>query len=134
MALRFVLATFFVCVGIDHFVHKAFYLTIMPPYVPLHLECVYVSGVCEIVLGLMLAIPQTCRLAGWGLILLLITVFPANIHVYMHQELVPLSPTAHLLRLPLQGVLIVWAYWYTRPDRRAAPKGNSEQAGVETKR
>ena len=53
----------------------------------------------------------------------LIAVFPANIYLYQHQELMPnMSPTAQLVRLPLQAVLIAWAYWYTRPDRpRSAP-------------
>jgi uncharacterized membrane protein len=54
------------------------------------------------------------RLAAWGIIALLIAVFPANIHVYQHQELFPLPWFVHLLRLPLQGVLILWAFAYTR--------------------
>jgi uncharacterized membrane protein len=84
---------------------------------------VYVSGVFEIALGAMLLVRKWARLAGWGLIFLLIAVFPANIYVYQHQDLFPgLSPVLHLMRLPLQGVLILWAYWYTRPDRPAEVK------------
>ena len=88
----------------------------MPPYLPLHLELVYLSGFFEIALGLLLLVPRFSRLAAWGIVSLLIAVFPANIFLYEHQELVPASPTAHLLRLPLQGVFILWAFWHTRPE------------------
>ena len=86
----------------------------MPPYLPFHRELVYSSGVFEIVLGLLLLIPQTTRLAAWGLIALLIAVFPANIFMFQHQELFQISPVVLLLRLPLQGVLLFWAWIYTR--------------------
>jgi uncharacterized membrane protein len=60
---------------------------------------------------------------------LLIAVFPANIYLYQHQELMPdVSPTTQLVRLPLQGVLIAWAYWYTRPDRPRSAQLASEPA------
>jgi uncharacterized membrane protein len=54
-------------------------------------------------------------LAAWGIFLLLIAVFPANIYLYQHQELLSAPPILHLLRLPLQGVFLLWAYWHTRP-------------------
>jgi len=114
---RYVFAIFFVSAGFLHFTNPDFYLKIMPPYIPLHLELVYLSGVAEILLGAMLMFSDLQRVAGWGLILLLIAVFPANIYAYQHQEVLPGSPLLHLLRLPLQGLLILWAYWYTRPDR-----------------
>jgi uncharacterized membrane protein len=120
---RYLFGLLFVLAGVLHFVRPGFYLKIMPPYLPLHLELVYLSGVFEVVLGAMLLFKRWARLAGWGLILLLIAVFPANIYLYQHQDLAPLSPTLHLLRLPLQAVLILWAYWYTRPDRQ--PSGIS---------
>jgi uncharacterized membrane protein len=60
-------------------------------------------------------VPKTSRFAAWGLIALLIAVFPANIYDYQNRESFPqLPPLAHLLRLPMQGVLILWAYVYTR--------------------
>jgi len=114
---RYVLAAFFVAAGFRHFAIPDFYLKIMPPYIPGHLAMVNLSGVAEILLGAMLMFSDLQRIAGWGLILLLIAVFPANIYVYQHQEVIPASPLLHLLRLPLQGLLILWAYWYTRPDR-----------------
>lgn len=113
---RYIFGVLFIAAGILHFVRLDFYLKIMPPYLPYHLELVYVSGVFESLLGAMLLIKPVTRLAAWGLILLLIAVFPANIYAYQHQDLVLVPPLLHFLRLPLQAVLILWAYWYTRPD------------------
>ena len=112
---KFVLAIFLIGAGITHFVNPAFFLKIMPPYLPLHKELVLVSGIFEVLLGVLLLVPPYSRWAAWGIVALLIAVFPANLYVFQHQELIPASPLVHLLRLPLQGVFIVWAYWYTRP-------------------
>ncbi len=109
------LAIFMIGAGVMHFVNPAFFLNIMPPYLPLHKELVLISGVCELLSGVLLLVPAYSRWAAWGIIALLIAVFPANLHVFQHQELLPAPPLVHLLRLPLQGVFIVWAYWYTRP-------------------
>ncbi|MFO0944993.1 MAG: DoxX family protein [Planctomycetota bacterium] len=115
--IKFLFAAFFVLAGVGHFANPNFFLKIMPPYLPWHLELVYLSGAFEILLGLMLLIPPLQRWAAWGLIALLIAVFPANIYLFQNQHLLPASPTLHLLRLPFQGVLILWAYAYTRPPR-----------------
>ncbi len=111
---RWLLVALMIGAGVMHFVRPGFFLKIMPPYVPYPLEVVYLSGVCEIALGVLLLIPRYRRLAGWGIIALLIAVFPANIYVYQHQEIVPASPALHLFRLFLQGVFILMAYWQTR--------------------
>jgi uncharacterized membrane protein len=111
---RHALAMLLVGAGVLHLVNPAFYLRIMPPYLPWPLELVYLSGLFEIGLGLLLLVPRFARLASWGIIALLIAVFPANIHVYLHQDLFPAPPLLHLLRLPLQALLILWAYWHTR--------------------
>jgi len=122
--LKFIFASFFIFAGITHFTREPFFLKLMPDYVPadLHLPAVHLSGVFEIVLGLLLLIPKTTRLAGWGLIALLVAVFPANIYAYQHQEeIFPGSdPTLQLIRLPLQALLIAWAYWYTRDGKPKA--------------
>lgn len=104
--------------GMMHFVNSEFFLKIVPPYLPLHKELVLLSGVCEILLGVLLLVPRYSRLAAWGIIALLIAVFPANVYLYQNQDILPASPIIHLLRLPLQGVLIIWAYWYTRPAEK----------------
>lgn len=103
-----------------HFVRPDFYLKIMPPYLPWHLELVYLSGFFEAALGLLLLIPRFSRLAAWGIIALLIAVFPANIYVYQHQDVLPAPPLVHLLRLLLQAVLILWAWWHTKPNHEKA--------------
>ena len=110
---QWLLSLLMVFAGVMHFVNPAFFLKIMPPYLPFHWELVHVSGVCEVVLGILLLIPRFSRFAAWGIIALLIAVFPANIYLYQHQEIVPASPTVHFLRLLLQGVLIGMAYWHT---------------------
>lgn len=112
---KYVLAVFMICAGMMHFVSPEFYMKIMPPYLPLHRELVYLSGICEIVSGILLLIPRYARLAAWGIIALLIAVFPANIYLYQNQEVLSAPPLFHLLRLPIQAVLITWAYWHTRP-------------------
>ena len=112
---RYLLVILFVVAGANHFLHTDFYVSIMPPYLPWHLELVYISGVAEMSLGLLLLLRRWSVYAGWGLIALLIAVFPANIHMALHPELYPTLSTLGLwLRLPLQGVLMWWAYRYTR--------------------
>ena len=90
----------------------------MPPYLPWPAALVYVSGAAEFVLGVMLCIRHTERLAAWGLIALIVAVPPANLHMAIHADLYPqYSPAILWVRLPLQGALIAWAFWYTRPRR-----------------
>lgn len=118
-AMQFFLALFFVGAGLNHFLNVDFYVGIMPPYLPYHRELVLLSGGVELLLGGALLVPPLTRMAAWGLIALLIAVFPANIHMALNPQLYPETPEVALwLRLPLQGVFILWAYWYTRPARR----------------
>lgn len=106
---------FFIGAGLNHFISTDFYLSIMPPYLPWHLPLVYASGVAETALGALLLVRRWSRIAAWGLILLLIAVFPANLHMALNAHLHPqFSPLLLWLRLPLQGLLIAWAYLYTR--------------------
>ena len=124
---KLVLAILLICAGTVHFLKPAFFLKIMPPYLPLHLELVYLSGVFEFVLGICLLIPRSSRFAAWGIIALLIAVFPANIYLYQHQEIVPASPNVHLLRLLFQGVLILMAFWHTRKNESV---GHSDSVDI----
>lgn len=87
----------------------------MPPYLPWHSAMIVISGIAEIVLGFCLVINSLSRPAAWGLIALLIAIFPVHIHMLTHSELYPDIPVAILwLRIALQAVLILWAFWYTR--------------------
>jgi uncharacterized membrane protein len=113
---RWLLAIFLVFAGINHFRDSAFYLKMMPPYIPWHGAMVAISGVAEVLLGVALLIsewwPRCRRLAGWGIIALLVAVFPANVYMYQHQELFAnYEPLVLLIRLPLQAVMIAWAWW-----------------------
>jgi len=115
------LAVAFVFAGSNHFVNPDFFVAIMPPYLPAHLELVYLSGVFEIAGGIGVLIPRVRSLAGWGLVALLVAVFPANLHMALNPEsFSDVSPGALYTRLPIQVLLIAWAYWATRPDAPAA--------------
>ena len=116
LALKLLLALVFVVAGVNHFVSEAFYLRMMPPYLPAHRLLVFWSGVAEVALGLLLLIPRFTRLSAWGLIALLVAVFPANMQMALNPALFPeFSPAVLWLRLPLQAVLVFWAHWFTRP-------------------
>ncbi len=112
----YVLGSLFVAAGANHFLKKSFYVRIMPPYIPLPRLMVEASGVCEMGLGAAILWPRFRRRAAWGLIALLAAVFPANVHMALHPEQFPeFKPALLWGRLPLQGVLVAWAYWHTRP-------------------
>jgi uncharacterized membrane protein len=111
---KWIFGVAFIVAGVLHFVRPEWYMKIMPPYLPWRRPLVLISGVAEVGLGALLLVPRFSAIAAWGLIALLIAIFPANIYVYQHQEILPASPLFHLLRLPLQGLLILWAWVYTR--------------------
>lgn len=127
LGMRFLLAAFMVMAGWGHFTNTAFYMAIMPPYLPAHLALVYISGVCEILGGVGLLIPQTRRAAAWGLVALFLAVFPANIHMAVN-DIRPggladadFAPAMQYLRWPLQLVFLAWAYWFTKADATPEP-------------
>ena len=110
-----IMGLFYISVGVEHFMDPYWFLQIVPPYLPYKIELVYISGFLEIVLGVMLLIPKTRVYAGWGLIMLLIAVYPANI--YLAQTNGAAMNTTPLIawgRLPFQFVFIGLAYWHTK--------------------
>jgi uncharacterized membrane protein len=114
---RTILAALFLVSGLLHFIAPRMYLHIMPPYLPRHLVLVYMSGAAEIFGGLGLLIPATRPAAAWGLVALLIAVWPANIYMAIAHRPIPgiLGQNwAQWLRVPLQIPLIYWAWIYTR--------------------
>lgn len=108
----------YIAVGITHFVNPDFFLNIMPPYLPFHLELVYLSGLIEIILGTLLMIKSYQIYAAWGLMALLIAVYPANIYLAFNegpQQALGVSQLmAAWIRLPLQFVFLGIAYWHTK--------------------
>ena len=113
---RVVIALAFIGAGLNHFLNEQFYVAIMPPYLPAHLELVYISGVFEVAGGIGLLITRLRKTAGYGLMLLTLAVFPANFHMALHPELYVeiASATALTIRLPLQLVILAWLYWVSR--------------------
>jgi uncharacterized membrane protein len=114
--LLWLMAAFYVFAGAMHFVRPDVYLPMMPPYLPWHMPLILISGAAEIILGLAVLSARLRPYAAWGIILLLVAVFPANIHIALNN--VPLFGAAegagvlNWVRLPLQGVLALWAWWY----------------------
>ena len=113
------MAAIYVAAGINHFVNPVFYKNIMPPWLPWHYPLITISGAAEIVLGLLLLPVATRKWAAWGIIALLIAVFPANVQMMINyqQQQNPYWWLA-ILRLPLQLLLIWWAYQFARNKRR----------------
>ena len=105
---------FYVLVGIKHFIDPNFFLAIVPPYLPYHLELVYISGLFEILFGVMILLPKYRYWGSVGLILLLIAVFPANIYLFQSveaQKAIGATQEIATWRLPVQGIFILVAYW-----------------------
>tara|TARA_Y100000814_G_C12245425_1_gene373109 strand:- start:12 stop:401 length:390 start_codon:yes stop_codon:yes gene_type:complete len=114
----YLMAYFYIKIGLDHFVSPGYYMNIMPPYLPFHIELVYISGAFEVILGSMLLFRSTRFYAGWGLILLLIAVYPANIYLAFNEKPQKSIEISHFLaswiRLPLQFLFIALAYWHSK--------------------
>ena len=116
---RLTMGLIYMGAGVSHFLLTPSFVAIVPDYLPAHHELVYLSGIAEIAGGLGVLIPATRRSAAWGLVALLIAVFPANL--WMAQQAVrfrPIPGWALWARLPFQLPLIAWAWRYTRPERR----------------
>jgi uncharacterized membrane protein len=118
--LLVVASVLYVFAGVFHFVETGSYLKIMPPWIPWHLAMVYISGAAEIAGGIGLLIPGLRRAAAWGLVALLIAVFPANIYMAVNNVQITTNPIPAVLlwaRLLLQAVLIWWVLWASQPTQ-----------------
>lgn len=111
------MAALYVAAGAYHFINPGFYKKIMPPYLPWHYPLIYISGICEIVFGIFLLPLATRRLAAWGIIILLIAVFPANIQMMLNYK-AEHDPDLWIaiVRLPLQPLLIWWAWQFAKKN------------------
>jgi len=126
--LLYVLGPAFVVAGVLHFIVPELYVQIVPPTFPAPLALVYLSGLAEIAVGIGLLIPRTRQHAAWATVALLLAIFPANVYMATHGIVIEGMPGGgdpsefvRWGRLPLQGVLILWALWYTR-----SPEGQGE--------
>ena len=112
--LLFPMAFFYIYAGYSHFKKAWFFHKITPPLLqPWKKQINTIVGIAEIAGGIGLLIPPTRSAAAIGIILLLIAVFPANIYMLTSKGAGMKIKTWFLwLRLPLQLVLLAWAYWY----------------------
>ena len=109
------MSLFYISIGIDHFRRPYWYERIVPPFLNYKYELVLISGFIEIVLGLLLLSPKSRFIAGWGLILLLIAVFPANIYLAQtNGSALNTTPFIAWCRLPFQFIFIFIAYKHTK--------------------
>ena len=109
-------ALFYISVGVKHFTNYDFFEAIVPPVLEFKSEIIYISGVIEIVLGLLLCFKKTRHKASWGIFLLLIIVFPANLYLYFSdvpREALGISIKQAFIRLPFQIPLLIIAYWHS---------------------
>lgn len=125
-SLLWLMGVFYIVAGTMHFVSPDTYMPMIPPYLPWHRELIFVSGVAEVLCGVGVLWAPTRRLAAWATIALLVAVFPANVHIAWNN--VPLFGRSegagiwNWVRLPFQAVLILWAYWYARPEEALQAK------------
>lgn len=104
-------------VGVKHFTNTDFFVSIVPASINLKKEVVLISGFIEVLLGVLLLFNKTRKLAAWGIILLLISVFPANIYLYFSEfarEKISISKNQALFRIPFQIPLVIISYWHSK--------------------
>ncbi len=123
--LRYALAATMMSVGALHFAIPGWFTSIVPAVLPAPRLLVLVSGFFEILGGAGLLVPRVRRAASWGLVLLYVAVFPANINMVVHPELGGGVPSWLLwARLPLQAVLITWALWVGTQNEGSATEAS----------
>ena len=116
---RVLMAVLMVLAGLSHFFAEGVYIKIYPPLLPYAATMVYFTGVAEVLGGIGLLIPRVSQAAAWGLVILFIAVYPANINMAInniHIDNIPDGNWFQVIRLPFQFVLIAWAWWLTRSE------------------
>jgi uncharacterized membrane protein len=111
------MAALFFFTGTDHLLHPARYVAMIPPALPAPVALTYISGFFELAGAIGLLIPRTRRWAAWGLVALLVAIFPANIYVAFAGTTVEGLPAGrwyYWVRLPIQFIFVAWAVWLAR--------------------
>ena len=109
----YVMAALYILAGLNHFRVPKIYTKIIPPLFPAPKVLNILAGLAEIVLGILLCFPSATSYAALGIMALLIAIFPANMYMYLNDNVsLGLSKTIRFIRLPLQIVLLYWAYCY----------------------
>ncbi len=109
------MAAIYVLAGLNHYLRPGIYKRIIPPYIPFPKAVNYIVGFLEFILGIGLIYEQTQIISAWGIIVLLILVFPSNVYMLREKKArLGVPKWLLILRLPLQLLLILWAYYYIR--------------------
>ena len=117
--LLYVMAAFYIGAGINHFVHQAFYVQMIPPYLSYPNALVCISGVCELLFGILLLPLATRHMAAWLIILMLAVFLPIHLHmISSYREHHNPKLWIAVVRLPVQFVLIWWAWVYARSKNK----------------
>ncbi len=114
------MSALYIAAGINHFRSPNTYYKIMPSYLPYHYTLIYISGIFETGFGILLLFFKTRCFAAWGIIALLVAVFPANVQMLINYNYLNDNDTqlwVAIVRLPLQIPLIWWAYTFTKHNR-----------------
>lgn len=110
---QYLLGLLFIIAGVTHFTKSKWYERIMPSYIPSHKEVVLISGMIEMIFGLMLLNPDTQKIAAYGIMGLLLLFFPVHIHMLRNEKAsLKLPKWLLILRIPIQFGLLFWAYQY----------------------
>jgi uncharacterized membrane protein len=105
----------YISAGINHFINPGFYEKIMPSWIPLHVLCIALSGICEIVLALLLLPEKTRNTAAWLIIAMLCVFLIVHVQMFLDYRLIGgMMLWIALIRIPLQFVLIWWAYAFIK--------------------
>lgn len=114
-----VMSFMYVFIGIRHFTDPQYFLDIVPPQLPFKLFLVYLTGLIEVVGGVAILSPKSRKAGAYLLIFLLVSVFPANIYLYVSetpQNLLGISKIDALIRMPFQAPLILLAFWHSKEN------------------
>ena len=107
----------YIASGINHFINPSFYLAILPQYLPWHLQLVNASGFVEIGLGVLILFKKYRRLAAWLIIAMLIAFIPVHLQMLLdYSRKNSLLLWIAIIRLPLQLLLIWWAYSFAKKN------------------
>ena len=115
----YVMSIMYIFIGIRHFTDPQYFIDIVPPQLPFKLFLVYFTGLIEVVGGVAILAPKTRKAGAYLLILLLVSVFPANIYLYVSetpQNLLGISKIDALIRMPFQAPLILLAFWHSKEN------------------
>ena len=113
----YIMSLLYIVIGIKHFLEPDFFIAIVPPALIYKKSIVLISGLIEIIMGFLLLFQKTRKIGAWVIICVLILVFPANIYLYISEvprEIIGISKSQALLRIPFQIPLILLSYWHSK--------------------